>query len=194
MDLIFFILFQLSLGAVIHVSKSEIVDPTMWLIWYLCSICFILLIAHRRRILRLWFKGRETVGDILWAMKMFPILFLTVMAISFIFPPERTENLQLNLDAMTILILVVIGPFGEELIFRGFLYEYMRQRLKKETAIIFTSLIFALFHPISSFPVVMTLAVMLNFLYEMRDNIMVPVVLHSLNNLVVLILYEISRR
>ena len=193
-DLVFFVAFQIALGAVIGISKSEILNPLIWIVWYACSVGFILFIAHRRKVLGLWFKKEGNLKDIVWSIKVYPILFLAVMIVSLLFPLVETKDLQIDVDFMTFLILVVIGPFSEELMFRGFLYEYLRQKVKKETAIIFTSLIFALFHPISSFPVIMTLAVMLNFLYEMRDNIIVPMVLHSLNNLVVLILYGVSRR
>ena len=193
-DLVFFILFQLALGAVIG-KLDYLENPMIWIVWYLCSAGFIFFIAHRRNVLKIWFKREGIVRDILWAVKMYPILFLSITVVSFLFPPiDETEKIQFDLNSITLLVLVVIGPFSEELIFRGFLYEYLRRRVKKETAIIFTSLIFALFHPVSSFPVIMTLAVMLNFLYEMRDNIIVPMLLHSLNNLVVLILYGISRR
>jgi uncharacterized protein len=47
---------------------------------------------------------------------------------------------------LTVLLLVVLGPFAEELLFRGLLLDWLTQKLAVWQAILISSLIFALLH------------------------------------------------
>jgi membrane protease YdiL (CAAX protease family) len=76
----------------------------------------------------------------------------------------------------------LIGPFVEELFFRGLLYAWMRQRLGASICIILTSLLFAGLHGNIS---VIQLAggILFASIYEWRRNIWAPFVVHSLANI-----------
>jgi membrane protease YdiL (CAAX protease family) len=55
--------------------------------------------------------------------------------------PSGSEQLPL-----TVLFLVILAPFAEELIFRGLLLDWLKQNLAAWQAILISSLIFALLH------------------------------------------------
>ena len=55
--------------------------------------------------------------------------------------PSGIEQLPL-----TVLFLVILAPFAEELMFRGLLLDWLRQKLAAWPAILISSLIFALLH------------------------------------------------
>jgi membrane protease YdiL (CAAX protease family) len=47
---------------------------------------------------------------------------------------------------LTVLFVVILAPFAEELVFRGLLLDWLKQKLSARQAILITSLIFALLH------------------------------------------------
>ena len=76
----------------------------------------------------------------------------------------------------------LVGPFVEELFFRGLLYAWMRQRLSLVLSVIFTSLLFTSLHGVIS-PVQLTGGILFALIYEWRKNIWAPFVVHALANL-----------
>ncbi|WP_407374703.1 CPBP family intramembrane glutamic endopeptidase [Methanobrevibacter sp.] len=81
------------------------------------------------------------------------------------------------------LFSVILGPACEELVFRGILLNRINKRIPLVLSIILTSILFSLFHPIEAqissfiFGIVMCIA------YLISNNILVPITLHMLNNL-----------
>jgi membrane protease YdiL (CAAX protease family) len=55
--------------------------------------------------------------------------------------PSSIEQLPL-----TVLFLVILAPFAEELMFRGLLLDWLKQKLAAWQAVVISSLIFALLH------------------------------------------------
>lgn len=85
---------------------------------------------------------------------------------------------------------VLAAPILEELIFRGFIYTYLKSKLGQFKALISSSLIFALFHfspdqGIQNFTLIFTLftlALFLAFLYEKKQSLIAPIALHMTFN------------
>ncbi len=76
----------------------------------------------------------------------------------------------------------LVGPFVEELFFRGLLYAWMRQRLGASVCVILTSLLFASMH--GSISVVqLTGGILFALMYEWRKNIWAPFIVHALANI-----------
>ncbi|HVN72476.1 MAG TPA: CPBP family intramembrane glutamic endopeptidase [Desulfomonilia bacterium] len=76
----------------------------------------------------------------------------------------------------------IIGPFAEELFFRGLLYAWMRQRLPAVICIILTSLLFASMH--SGISVIqLTGGIVFASLYEWRKSIWAPFMVHMIANI-----------
>lgn len=88
------------------------------------------------------------------------------------------------------LLIVVIVPTIEEVLFRGFLQTRLNQFLNFKTSIIITSLIFALFHftvgqglhNIGIISALFLLSCFLGFIYERQNSLLAPIGLHCTFN------------
>jgi membrane protease YdiL (CAAX protease family) len=79
----------------------------------------------------------------------------------------------------------IVAPIAEEFFFRGFFYTALRSRWGIKPALIFSSLIFALFHlSFLLFPLLFLMGVLLALLYERRGSLDASFLLHILNNIV----------
>jgi len=119
----------------------------------------------------------------------------------FVPTPEYVLNLNylLKPDSFlgTILLftaVVILAPLGEEIIFRGFLQQILEQHWKDITqAILFTALIFSLIHMNPYwFVQIYFLGVILGFLAWKTKSIIAPLILHSLNNSMALLLSSLE--
>jgi membrane protease YdiL (CAAX protease family) len=99
----------------------------------------------------------------------------------------RRENAQLlhpEIGWLRILIVVVLAPIFEELVFRGCLYASLRRRLAALPANLLSSAVFAVAHPyMLSLPNVMIIGVLSAYAYERTRSLRVPVAFHILWNL-----------
>ncbi|MEK7685010.1 MAG: CPBP family intramembrane glutamic endopeptidase [Verrucomicrobiota bacterium] len=81
------------------------------------------------------------------------------------------------------IVAICVAPAVEELLFRGILYPTIKQRGYKRFALWSTSLFFAAIHAnLMTFVPLTFLALILTLLYETTDNILAPVLAHSLFN------------
>lgn len=86
--------------------------------------------------------------------------------------------------------ILVAAPILEELVFRGFIQTYFKQKWGFKWALILSSAFFALFHlapsqGIGNFPLAIslfTLALFLGFLYERQGGLTAPIALHMTFN------------
>ena len=92
--------------------------------------------------------------------------------------------------ALALLMIILLAPIIEELVFRGFLYSYLKQKIGFKGALFLSALLFALFHfspsqGISNFPLLSSLfilALYLGFLYERQSSLLSPIALHMTFN------------
>jgi membrane protease YdiL (CAAX protease family) len=77
----------------------------------------------------------------------------------------------------------LVGPVTEEVFFRGILYGFFK-RWGKWTAIVLSSLIFVLFHPLNGFPLPQAVGgVVFALAYATSQSLMAPITIHILGNL-----------
>ncbi|HZF00976.1 MAG TPA: CPBP family intramembrane glutamic endopeptidase [Methylomirabilota bacterium] len=89
---------------------------------------------------------------------------------------------------------IVLAPVAEEFIFRGVLFPFVKQLGFPKTAWIGVSLLFALVHGAAAiFVPLFVLALALTWLYEKTDNLLAPIVVHSLFNAANLILFYFAQ-
>jgi len=83
------------------------------------------------------------------------------------------------------MLIVLIVPFVEEVIFRGIIYTSIKQKGFKKTALWGSSIFFAVMHmsPPHILPLTV-LGIILVFLYETTQNLTAPIVTHSFFNAV----------
>lgn len=92
-------------------------------------------------------------------------------------------------------VVVLAAPIGEEIFFRGFLYNALRRRFRVPLAAVISSVLFALVHVhpllIASLFVV---GVGLALIYERRQSLLASVAAHATFNLVGYVFIALSRR
>lgn len=92
----------------------------------------------------------------------------------------------------TMILLVVVVPVMEELLFRGFLQTWLKQKWGRTKAIVLTSLTFSAFHfsatqGLNNIELLISLFVLscfLGFLYERQESLLAPITLHATFNAV----------
>jgi membrane protease YdiL (CAAX protease family) len=101
-------------------------------------------------------------------------------------PVEMLETASsFQMKALIGLLAIVLAPFAEELVFRGLMYSTLKQHGFPRLGLWGTSLLFAVIHNNLMILLPLTfLAVVLTLLYETTNNLLAPILTHSLFNLV----------
>jgi membrane protease YdiL (CAAX protease family) len=99
-----------------------------------------------------------------------------------------TRKGQVGLSGFVLVFL--LGPFLEELFFRGCLYRAVRRRMNVLSAALISSFVFALMHGyFFLFFYVFLVGLSLAYLYEKTGSLVAPLSFHMFNNLFVLVLF-----
>jgi membrane protease YdiL (CAAX protease family) len=158
------------------------------------EIIFILLIVM------IWGKGVSSIGlarsrlafgfqkGLIWSAGFALAAFFAfvVMFVAGMNPlqPVRTP-VPTGLFEITLFLCVggLVAPIAEELFFRGVLYGFFR-RWGLAAALILSTLLFVLFHPIGDqIPVTQAIGgLVFAVAYELEGSLMVPITIHSLGN------------
>ncbi len=144
---------------------------------------------HRAKLGRAWFLAVPMVIVFLplaWLLQFVCLSALT----KFGWAPENEAAVTVLADAQAwwlraylVVFYIVIGPVAEEFIFRGILFPFFKQHGWKGAAWFGVSFVFALIHwDVVAFLPLFLLALMLTWLYEMTDNLLAPIIGHSLFN------------
>jgi membrane protease YdiL (CAAX protease family) len=102
---------------------------------------------------------------------------------------------------LSLITLVVFAPIVEELLFRGFLQNWFKKYTGKKSAILLTSLCFAVLHysssqglsNISLIPALFFLSCFIGFVYERQSSLISPLVMHAFfnaSNVISIIFFE----
>ncbi len=130
---------------------------------------------------------------------LLPVYLVSILATSFTleklglkYSYGPAQELFFSLESRASLLIlsfqaVVLAPLAEELFFRGFIYKLVRSRYAFSAAAVLTSVFFAVIHrsPYQILPLFF-ISMLLCYTYEKTQNIIAPIILHSLNNLVAL--------
>ncbi len=112
-------------------------------------------------------------------------------------PDPRTRRLSI-LGALAMLVLVgMLVPLVEEMLFRGVLYTYFTEHFPVWVAVLLSAIAFGVAHASSGRPVVAATAVMgviLALAFHWSHSLWAPVIVHAVNNLTKLVLtYAVLR-
>ncbi|WP_309380023.1 CPBP family intramembrane glutamic endopeptidase [Cerasicoccus frondis] len=96
-----------------------------------------------------------------------------------LFTSSETSFATLSLIALA----VIVAPISEELLFRGFIYRYLKGRMPMVVAMVVSAGIFSLIHFnwLAAAPLFL-LGMILCWAYEKNANILVPICLHAVFN------------
>lgn len=115
-----------------------------------------------------------------------------------IFDIPETDDLPRDLGAdestlamlATALLVCVMAPIAEELLFRGFLFGALRERMHVVLAIVVSGVVFALVHvagsPVEFLPALAALGAGLAWLYHQTGSLYPCIALHAINNSIAL--------
>ena len=123
---------------------------------------------------------------------LIPVVSLVTLLILFL-SGQPMENPQLDfllpeglsaIDAIIMLLLAgIVAPFGEELLFRGVLYTFLRERWGIWLGVIVSSLIFGVIH--GNLAVGLTgflLGIVAALVFEYSKSLWTAVIVHAINN------------
>lgn len=101
----------------------------------------------------------------------------------YIFLAIADGRLPTHIFLLVIPLAVVVAPITEEFIFRSLLFASLRKRTGFISAMVLTSLIFALLHPqLASFVPIFILSMFLCYLYERTSSLLSTAIMHSVYN------------
>lgn len=79
--------------------------------------------------------------------------------------------------------VMILGPLAEELIFRGLIYKFLRQKLPFIFSAVASSLLFSMLHKTPQDTLALfIIGIALCYIYEKTQNIISPILLHSIFN------------
>ena len=130
---------------------------------------------------------------LLFAAYAFTILFLKALAgkdltrseLEWLTHFRMMSTLEVYLFVLTTFL---VGPISEELFFRGFVYQGLKTRLPVTLALVIQALLFSLIHIDRNVPAKLWLVVLglfLGWVYQKRQNLVMPICLHMAINVVV---------
>ncbi len=178
--LIYILILILSTQLVVFLGEAGLV------IWYpimvLLTVWFLKMDGNDPKI---WFK--DVQRGFIKGLALFPLAYLALFLVTLIFPLDTENTINLDWNVLLVITALFLAPFGEEMMFRGYIQDFLKSRVRTELAIILSSIIFSLFHPFKVFPQVFVLAVILGTVKEHYNSLIPSVVIHSLNNFLALI-------
>ncbi len=85
---------------------------------------------------------------------------------------------------LNLLLLGIIPPICEELLFRGMILQGLKERFKPFMSVLLTSLLFALMHQsITQFIYPLILGFVLTVVMDKTNNLLYPILIHAFNNI-----------
>lgn len=125
---------------------------------------------------------------ILYLLFVFLPLFILGIRLGVLHNVSANVNLGImQLPIASIVILAIIIPIAEELLFRGIIYNALKERTGVFAAMLLNAFIFMLAHMMlqgSTFLLLFIAGILYCFTYEKSKTLLVPILLHSIDNLV----------
>lgn len=131
---------------------------------------------------------RFAIGTALkWMAASVGAYFLFAALYSILITPPEQDDIAEAFGPLPvqIVLIAIAAPLAEELLFRGFLFGGLRERLPRWPAALIAGAIFGSLHAltgISAVPQLIAFGVILCLLYEKTGSIWPPIILHVLNN------------
>ena len=126
------------------------------------------------------------------------IIVVTIAQLILGHPPVQPDQIPTTVQGPSLflsgLVVVLAAPLGEEIFFRGFLYQALRRKFRVWPAALISAALFAAVHisPILIFAL-FPIGIGLALIYERRRSLLSSIAAHALFNLVGMIVIALSR-
>jgi membrane protease YdiL (CAAX protease family) len=141
---------------------------------------------------------KELIHSILLLLLLFCILWITQIFLTLVFQveiksPEKWALVRYAPSSFALFSFLVLGfsfiPIVEEVYYRGFLYNALKSRFTFPIALVIQALVFSSIHGydlVNSF-LIFIIGIVLAIVYEIKKNLLSPVLMHSMTNAILLI-------
>lgn len=190
--------FHIELGLDLRMMLSTFfVDIAVaWIVFYF------VIVKHGQRLKSLGLKLPYFLSNVLTGLTAY-VLTLPLLAVILLLsmwllnllkytpPPQPILEVFMREDRSRVLFFLMIfvsffGPIVEEIFFRGFLYGAVRKRIGVIAAAFLTGAVFSLLHTnIAGFLPIMTLGVLLAYLYETTGSLVASMTVHVAHNSII---------
>jgi membrane protease YdiL (CAAX protease family) len=156
---------------------------------------------HKRTVSDIGLTGKSFIGDVFLGFSSYcvvlPLLIVIisglgalVSAIHYEPPPHPLVDIFVVEDKrspaviyLSLFLACTIGPFIEEVFFRGFCYTGLRKHIGVKGAMVVTAAFFAFIHYSAfAFIPIFVLGLILAYLYEKRGSLIPSITLHTVHN------------
>lgn len=195
-----------ALNNLIYWVSPEILMGAAGIVVYSVALTWMLFSFNKYNInlKRLFFSYHKV--KVSWGYFIFLTLLLTVLSLGiqlcivsiFSFNPHLTNDIMTNLKSTSntafspyqFFTTLVLGPFVEELFFRGYLFNKWGETIGVKKSLLISSFIFGICHiPSGGFFAQFFLGLLCCIAYIKTKNLIVPIVLHMFENTTVTLLY-----
>jgi len=162
-------------------------------------IIYFVKVKYKQKIAALGLTFKKAGKNILIAIASYlaflPLLFvllLVLITISAVFnyqpPPQLLfklflEEKRLWLLIYSTLVVIALGPLVEEVFFRGFVYNALKRKWGRPSAMVLSSIVFAALHGnLIGFLPIVALGLLLVYMYEKTGSLIPSITIHILHN------------
>ncbi len=175
-------------GSVVAYFSSQTWIVVVWYVaLFLVSFAFV-----KKEDVRAGVFFTSVLRNALKGFKLFPIFYVLIMATNLLFPSNTISVQEVSLNFVTVVVLILIAPVVEEIAFRGYAQSFFRNRFHVNATILISAAFFAFFHSFEIFPQVFVMALFLSILRETTGSLIPGIVIHSLNNVLALVITALT--
>lgn len=166
-------------------------------------VLYFVMVKYRQGLQDIGLKGMAFFRNVLSGIKgyifMLPLLVVTLVLSVWILnllgytpPPQPVFEIFMEEKRSRVLLFLTIfvsvfGPVAEEVFFRGFMYSAIKKHLGTLCAAFLSGAIFSILHAnIVGFLPIMTLGILLAYLYERTGSLVASIAVHIAHNSVIL--------
>ncbi|MYD61569.1 MAG: CPBP family intramembrane metalloprotease [Gemmatimonadetes bacterium] len=129
------------------------------------------------------------LGSVIGVLKatVITLPFLLIFPINMISPYYPSEEFRWKLEVVisSLLLTVIIGPFVEELLFRGMLYSSLRKRINVVGSVLLSSIVFGVIHfRFSGIPATFS-SIITTLIFEITGSLVLCWSIHAVGNLMI---------
>lgn len=104
----------------------------------------------------------------------------------------NSTSQNVNISIISIASTAVLGPIIEEFIFRGIIYNKLKKVFSIKFSIVLESILFAIYHlNLIQGIYALLFGIIITYIYEKRQNIMAPILVHCIGNLTISFIYPL---